>query len=114
MKFINLSGKRLMVGQILACKERGITEFVEPEESTRNLLECNKQLQGDEYSEKAKEIISKFGIKKNDYVHINGIDINLVLALSRQLPAHYIYSKMMKKNVNEKYITEFVCFVELL
>ncbi len=113
--FINFSGKRLMIKQKIEVSELGIDDIIEPDdESIRSLLDCPKALSELEYSEKAKSVIKKFEITDKDYVHINGIDVNLILTMSKIIKANYIYSKMKKEPSGQRFITEFICFVPLL
>lgn len=114
-RLINLSGKRLMAAQLIELEKIGIIEFIEPEEDTKKMFECEKEYSFCEYTEMARKIIETFEIGDNDYIHINGIDINLILSINRLVDATFVYSKMTKvRTDNNKYMTEFVCFVKLI
>ena len=114
-KFINLSGKRLLSAQLLALKIVGIAEFIEPEEDLKHSMICNEQLSEEDYKTKAEGLIKAFEIAEGDYVHINGIDINLILIMRGLVKAVFVYSKMTKtKTENHKYVTDFISFIELI
>jgi len=116
MKFINLSGKRLLTHQwLIIAGDMKIKNILEPTDEIKELIECRDQLPKHTYNGKAEKIIELFDIEDGDYVHINGIDLNLVLAIHNNNPKiNLIYSKMEKKKEDEKYVTNFICFVNLL
>ena len=92
-----------------------IKNILEPTDEIKSLIECPGQLEKEQYEERALRLIELFSIGVDDYVHVNGIDLNLVLAISKAKPGiKMIYSKMEKKKEDEKYITNFICFVNLL
>lgn len=113
MKFINLNGKRLWQDQKSEIAESGIETISEStnDEELRAIFDCDGKLSYSEYKNKVEKLIGKFEIESEDWIHINGIDSNLIIVMMDLLPTcKYVFSKMKKIDSH----VQFMGFVELI
>lgn len=113
MKFINLTAKWLQTSQLMEIERLGCEVVKEPTANGKKLIEAEpSDING--YEMRARSLAEEFGIENEDIVHINGVDLNLVLCLMKIIPdAIYVFSKL-KKNTDGFPVIEFVKFVEVI